>query len=144
MNATSLVIFALTYLLISTKRLRWLALDRPAAALLGAVACVAARVLSPAAALAAVDGSTLLLLFGMMGMGAFLALDGCFDQLEQRLSARASSPARLLGYVLSGSGFASALITNDAVCVLGAPLVVRMIQRHRLPALPFLLALATR
>jgi len=143
MNATGLVIFALTYLLISTKRIRWLALDRPAAALLGAVACVAARVLSPAEALAAVDGSTLLLLFGMMGMGAFLSLDGCFEQLEQRLSARAGSPARLLGYVLWGSGFASALITNDAVCVLGAPLVVRMIQRHRLPALPFLLALAT-
>src|SRR6185369_5015451 len=38
---------------------------------------------------------------------------------------------------------ASALITNDAVCVLGAPLVVAWIRRHRLPALPFLLALAT-
>jgi Na+/H+ antiporter NhaD/arsenite permease-like protein len=35
------------------------------------------------------------------------------------------------------------LITNDAVCVLGAPLLVRLIGRHRLPALPFLLALAT-
>jgi Na+/H+ antiporter NhaD/arsenite permease-like protein len=45
--------------------------------------------------------------------------------------------------VLWGSGLLSALITNDAVCVLGAPLVVRLIQRHRLPALPFLLAVAT-
>jgi Na+/H+ antiporter NhaD/arsenite permease-like protein len=35
------------------------------------------------------------------------------------------------------------LITNDAVCVLGAPLLVRLIGRHRLPPLPFLLALAT-
>ena len=143
MSLPGIVIFALTYLVISAKRSSWLTLDRPAAALLGAVACVASGVLSPRAALEAVDGSTLLLLFGMMGMGAFLALDGSFDQLEQRLSAGVRTPARLLGWVLWGAGLASALITNDAVCVLGAPLVVRLIQRHRLPPLPFLLALAT-
>jgi Na+/H+ antiporter NhaD/arsenite permease-like protein len=143
MSVPGVAIFALTYLLISAKRVRWLALDRPAATLLGAVACVAAGVLSPRAALESIDGSTLLLLFGMMGMGAFLALDGCFDPVEQRLASWARTPARLLGCLLWGSGLASALITNDAVCVLGAPLVVRLIRRHRLPPLPFLLALAT-
>jgi Na+/H+ antiporter NhaD/arsenite permease-like protein len=137
------VIFALTYVLISARRQGWLGFDRPAGALLGAVLCVGARVLSPAAALHAIDGATLLLLFGMMGMGAFLAQDGFFDQVEQRLSRWAKTPARLLGWVVWGSGLLSALITNDAVCVLGAPLVVRLIQRHRLPALPFLLAVAT-
>jgi Na+/H+ antiporter NhaD/arsenite permease-like protein len=35
------------------------------------------------------------------------------------------------------------LITNDAVCVLGALLVVRTIRKNELPPLPFLLALAT-
>ncbi|MEO8181703.1 MAG: SLC13 family permease [Deltaproteobacteria bacterium] len=143
MSLPGIVIFALTYLVISSKRGAWLTLDRPAAALLGAVACVASGVLLPRVALEAVDGSTLLLLFGMMGMGAFLALDGGFEQLEQRLSAGVHTPARLLGWVLWGAGLASALITNDAVCVLGAPLVVRLIARHRLPPLPFLLALAT-
>src|SRR5262245_9282185 len=143
MNLAGIVIFGLTYLVISAKRWSWLGLDRPAAALLGAVACVALGVLTPAGALAAVAGATLLLLFGMMGMGAALAHDGCFERLEERLSARAGSPARLLGWLLWGAGALSALITNDAVCVLGAPLVVRLIQRHRLPALPFLLALAT-
>ncbi|MEY2934300.1 MAG: hypothetical protein RL033_5049, partial [Pseudomonadota bacterium] len=94
MNAAGIVIFALTYLLISAKRWSWLGLDRPGAALLGAVACVALGVLTPASALAAVDGATLLLLFGMMGMGAVLARDGCFERLEERLSARAGSPVR--------------------------------------------------
>ncbi|HVZ36034.1 MAG TPA: SLC13 family permease, partial [Polyangiaceae bacterium] len=111
--------------------------------LFGAVLFVAARVLTPGAALHAIDGSTLLLLFGMMGMGAFLAADGFFDQIEQRLVTWASSPARLLGAVVWGAGAASALITNDAVCVLAAPLIVRLIERRRLPALPFLLALAS-
>jgi Na+/H+ antiporter NhaD/arsenite permease-like protein len=63
--------------------------------------------------------------------------------VEQRLVATARTPARLLGLLVWGAGGLSALITNDAVCVLGAPLVVRLIQRQGLPALPFLLALAT-
>jgi Na+/H+ antiporter NhaD/arsenite permease-like protein len=143
MKPTGLVVFLVTYSLISARRLKWLGFDRPAGALLGAVACVALGVLGPGQALSAVDGATLLLLFGVMGMGAFLGVDGFFDVLEHRLASKAGTPARLLGWVVWGSGVLSALITNDAVCVLGAPLVVRTIQRHQLPALPFLLALAT-
>jgi len=143
MNPTGVVIFVLTYALISSRRLGWLGFDRPAGALLGATACVVAGVLRPREALGAVDGATLLLLFGMMGMGAFLSLDGFFDELEQRLARFARTPARLLGLVVWGAGALSALITNDAVCVLGSVLVVRTIRRHELPALPFLLALAT-
>jgi Na+/H+ antiporter NhaD/arsenite permease-like protein len=143
MKPTGLVVFLVSYFLISARRLKWLGLDRPAGALLGAVACVVLGVLGPDDALGAVDGATLLLLFGVMGMGAFLGLDGFFDVLEHRLASKARTPARLLGWVVWGAGGLSALITNDAVCVLGAPLVVRTIQRHQLPALPFLLALAT-
>jgi Na+/H+ antiporter NhaD/arsenite permease-like protein len=141
--SAGLIIFVVTYALISARRLQWLGFDRPAGALLGAVLCVAAGVLTPAAALAAVDGATLLLLFGVMGMGAFLALDGFFEEIERRLVGAARTPARLLGFVVWGAGALAALITNDAVCVLGSWLIVRMIQRHGLPALPFLLALAT-
>ncbi|MEZ4337372.1 MAG: SLC13 family permease [Sandaracinaceae bacterium] len=143
MHALGIVIFGITYVLIAARRLSIAGLDRPAAAMMGAVACVALGVLTPTEALDAVDGPTLLLLFGVMGMGAFLALDGFFDALEPHLVARAKTPTRLLGMVVWGAGLLSALITNDAVCVLGAPLVVRLVQRHRLPALPFLLALAT-
>lgn len=137
------VVFAITYAVISARRLQWLPLDRPAGALLGAVACVALGVLSPAAALAAIDGATLLLLFGVMGIGAFLARDGFFVAAERWLVRRAGTPARLLGLVVWGAGSLAALVTNDAVCVLAAPLLVRLVQRHRLPPLPFLLALST-
>jgi Na+/H+ antiporter NhaD/arsenite permease-like protein len=143
MKPAGLCIFIVSYVLISARRFERLGFDRPAGALLGAVACVTFGVLGPRQALAAVDGATLLLLFGMMGMGAFLGLDGFFDVVEQRLAFLARTPARLLGYLVWGAGGLSALITNDAVCVLGTPLVVRTIRRHGLPPLPFLLALAT-
>jgi Na+/H+ antiporter NhaD/arsenite permease-like protein len=138
-----IVIFAATYALVSARRLGWLGLDRPAAALLGAVACVATGALTPERALESVDANTLLLLFGMMGMGAYLALEGFFDRAAAALAAWARTPRRLLGAIVWGSGALAALVTNDAVCVLGAPLVVGLIRRHRLAPAPFLLAIAT-
>ena len=143
MNSTALVIFLLTYVLASTRGLERWGLERPTVALLGALACVLFGVLDPTQALASIDGSTLLLLFGMMGLGAFLALDGFFDHVESRLVQLARTPSRLLAWIVFGAGVTSALVTNDAVCVLGAPVVVRLIRRHQLPPLPFLLALAT-
>src|SRR3954467_13746327 len=104
MNAIGLGVFVVTYILISARRFAWLRFDRPAAALLGAVATVVLGVLAPREALAAVDGATLLLLFGMMGMGAFLSLDGFFDEIELRLTRVARTPARLLGWVVWGAG----------------------------------------
>jgi Na+/H+ antiporter NhaD/arsenite permease-like protein len=143
MEPLGAVVFAITYVVISARRLQWLPLDRPAGALLGAVACVVLGVLAPKEALAAIDGATLLLLFGVMGIGAFLARDGFFVAAERWLVRRAGTPARLLGLVVWGAGGLAALVTNDAVCVLAAPLLVRLVQRHRLPPLPFLLALST-
>lgn len=143
MNPLGVAIFVLTYLLVSARRLRLLGFDRPAVALAGAVATVGLGVLTPDEALAAVDSATLLLLFGVMGMGAFLAVDGFFDQIEAQLIAWARTPARLLGMIVWGAGLLSAAVTNDAVCLLAAPVVVRIVREHRLPTTPFLLALAT-
>lgn len=143
MDPIGIAVFAVTYALISMRRLDWLGFDRPAGALLGACAMVALGVLSPHAALAAVDGATLLLLFGVMGLGAFLGLDGFLAGAEERLARWARTPRRLLGGLVWSAGILSAFITNDAVCVLGAPLVVGLVRRHGLPPLPYLFALAT-
>ena len=143
MNWAGITIFVLTYAVISARRLTWIGLDRPAGALLGAVFCVVSGVLTPSEALNAVNGQTILLLFGVMGMGAFLGRDGFFEYLEQAVVGFSRTPVRLLGSIVWGAGLLSAFLTNDAVCVLGAPVVVRLIERHRLPSLPFLLALAT-
>ncbi|MFT3922853.1 MAG: SLC13 family permease [Myxococcales bacterium] len=143
MKPAGIFVFALTYLLISARKLPWLGFDRPAATLLGAVLAVGLGVLSPRGALEAIDGPTIVLLFGVMGMGAFLGFDGVLEDLEASLARAAGTPARLLGYLMWAAGGLSALVTNDAVCVLATPLVVQLVRRHRLPPLPFLLGLAT-
>jgi Na+/H+ antiporter NhaD/arsenite permease-like protein len=141
--AAGIAIFAVTYLLIAGRRLRWLPIDRPAGALLGAVLMVAAGVLGPHEALKAVDYETLLLLFGLMGIGGFLAIDGFLDRAAAWMAARCGTRRRLLGAMVWGAGALAALITNDAVCVLGAPLVLAWVRRLGLPPLPFFIGLAT-
>jgi Na+/H+ antiporter NhaD/arsenite permease-like protein len=137
------IAFGIAYLLIAVRRLRWLRIDRASGAIIGAVLAVAIGSVTPEEAAAAVDHSTLVLLLGVMGIGAFLSIDGFFDRAAAILVARARTRGRLLAAVVWGAGGLAALVTNDAVCVLAAPLVVRWIVRWKLPRLPFLLALAT-
>jgi Na+/H+ antiporter NhaD/arsenite permease-like protein len=138
-----LLVFALTYVLIATRRLKLARLDRPAGALVGAVLAVAVGAVTPVEAAKAVDHTTLVLLFAVMGMGAFLSLDGFFERAGRLVVARTRTRRRLVGALVWGAGLLSAVVTNDAVCVLLAPLVVQWIRKDGLPRLPMLAALAT-
>ncbi len=66
------VIFAITYVLISGRQLKILPLNRPAAALLGAVLMVATGVVAPERAYRAVNYDTIVLLLAMMLVSAYL------------------------------------------------------------------------
>jgi Na+/H+ antiporter NhaD/arsenite permease-like protein len=138
----ALGIFALAYVLIAARRFRWLPVGRPTGALLGAVAMVLLGVLTPAQAYASVSGDTIALLFGMMVLQVELDRSGLLDALAARLSARRASGTALLWAVVAGSGGLSALLVNDAVCLMGAPLVLRLCRGGSLPPVPFLLALS--
>jgi Na+/H+ antiporter NhaD/arsenite permease-like protein len=138
----AIAIFALTYLLISGRRLKLLPLNRPAAALLGTVLMVVTGVLTPEQAYRAVDYDTLVLLLGMMLIAAYLHLGGFFDWAAHWTLRAAGTPQRLLLFLMLTSGVLSALLVNDTVCLMLSPLVVRVIARSGLPLLPYLLALA--
>jgi Na+/H+ antiporter NhaD/arsenite permease-like protein len=138
----AILIFAFTYLLISGRRLKVLPLNRPAAALLGAVLMVACGVMTPKQVYAAVDYDTLVLLLGMMLFTTYLFLAGFFDWAAGFVLRVAKTPQRLLLYLIFTAGFLSALLVNDTVCLMLTPLVVAVIQRGKLPLAPYLLALA--
>ncbi|HOW66745.1 MAG TPA: SLC13 family permease [Candidatus Paceibacterota bacterium] len=138
----AIVIFALTYILISGRRLKILPLNRPAAAVLGTVLMVATGVMTPQQVYQAVDYDTLVLLLGMMLLSAYLFLAGFFDWAADGILRRAGTPQRLLLFLIVASGGLSALLVNDTICLMLTPLVISVIVRGRLPLLPYLLALA--
>jgi Na+/H+ antiporter NhaD/arsenite permease-like protein len=139
----AVLVFALTYALISGRQMKLLPLNRPAAALLGAVLMVALGVMTPEQAYRAVDYDTLVLLLGMMLISAHLCLAGFFNWAADEVLRLAKTPQRLLLYLILTSGILSALLVNDSICLMLTPLVVAMIVRGRLPLFPYLLALAT-
>jgi Na+/H+ antiporter NhaD/arsenite permease-like protein len=138
----AIAIFAVTYLAVAAGRLPWLSVDRPAAALLGAVLMVAAGVLTPAEASGAVNGDTLGLLLGTMILSAYLGEAGFFRWASGRILRAVSGPRALLWAVVFTAGGLSALLVNDTVCLMMTPLVLATVDAAELPALPYLLALA--
>lgn len=139
----AVAVFVASYVLIITRRLRWLPIGRPAGALVGACLMVSTRVLTPEQAYGSVDHSTLGLLFGMMLINAQLERAGAFHRVAAVLDHHLRSPRVLLCAVAAGAAFASALLVNDAVCLMGTPVVLALARRRRLHPLPLLLALAT-
>src|SRR5205085_3175656 len=112
------VIFVITYVLISGRQLKVLPLNRPAAALLGAVLMVATGVMTPERAYRAVNYDTLVLLLGMMLISAYLFIAHFFEWAAELVLKFSRTPARLLLYVTLTSGILSALLVNDTLCLM--------------------------
>ncbi|MDI1448362.1 SLC13 family permease [Polyangium sp. 6x1] len=144
----TLVVFVATYALIAFRRLSLLPIGRPAGALAGACAMVVLASIEPRwgidakAAFAAVEPNTIGLLLGMMLLAAALAEAGFFEMAASFLLARKPSPVGLLYGTTIASGVLSAVLVNDPVCVLFAPVVDATARRAGLPRVPYLLALA--
>ncbi len=136
-------IFSATYVLIAVRRLRLVPIGRPAGALVGAVLMVAVGALTPAQSYAAIDGDTLLLLFGTMALTVYLDRAHFFAVLAEVLLKRCRTGFGLLATLALASGLLSALLVNDTVCVFMTPLVIAACQRARLPLGPYLIALPT-
>jgi Na+/H+ antiporter NhaD/arsenite permease-like protein len=135
-------IFAASYVVFALGKFPGLKIDRPGAAIIGAVAMVAARVVQPAEAMALIDFSTIVLLFSMMLVVGSLQLAGFFEWSAE-LVLRRLHPSALLPAVVFTSGILSAFFVNDIVCLVMTPFVLGLARRTNRPPLPYLLALAT-
>ncbi|MGE0549760.1 MAG: SLC13 family permease [Kofleriaceae bacterium] len=139
----ALIVFCVTYLVIASRQLHWIGLDRPAGAMVGAVAMVVVGGLPMDRALVAIDLHVVILLFGVLLIAAYLAEARFFRLTAYHVLIRARSARSLLFGLTFVVGALSALLLNDTVCVLLTPLVVAVVVEAKLPPLPYLLALAS-
>ncbi|MDE2216237.1 MAG: anion transporter [Planctomycetota bacterium] len=139
----SLLIFILTYVIISAQKMKWHKLDRPSGALLGAVLMVLTGVLTLDEAYRTIDFNTILLLLGMMFIVAYLKIANCFKYLSYLLITHARNSFLLLCFVSFSSGILSALFVNDTICLMFTPLLILALSQTKLNPVPYLIALAT-
>ncbi len=136
------VIFLASYLVFAIGNFPGTKIDRTGAAIIGGVLMFAVGGLAPGAGLRAIDFNTLVLLFSMMLIVAYLRLAGFFDWLTETVLRRLR-PHHLLPTVIFTSGLLSAFFVNDIICLVMVPLVLAAARKLRLPPVPYLLALAT-
>src|SRR5512140_2450790 len=138
----ALLVCGAAYFSIAAGSVPYLSLDRPAAALLGAIVMVALGVLRPDEAGAAINGDTVGLLLGMMILSAYLTEAGFFRWASWKVVTSVSSPRTLLWALVLSAGALSAVLVNDTVCLMMTPLVLRIVDDAELPPVPYVLAVA--
>jgi Na+/H+ antiporter NhaD/arsenite permease-like protein len=136
------VIFFGSYLVFALGTFPRMKIDRPGAAIIGAVLMVAFGIVRAQDALAAIDFPTIVLLFSMMLVVANIRLAGFFEWITAAVIERLH-PNHLLPIVIVTSGVLSAFLVNDIVCLVMTPLVVSLTRRLGLPPVPYVIAVAT-
>jgi Na+/H+ antiporter NhaD/arsenite permease-like protein len=135
-------IFLASYLVFALGKFPGMKIDRPGAAIIGAVLMVAFGAVRPSDALHFIDFGTIVLLFSMMLLVAYLHLDGFFDWITEWIAARIH-PRHLLPATIFLSGIFSAFFVNDIICLMMTPFTLKMARRMGVKPLPYLLAVAT-
>ena len=126
------LIFFGSYFVFALGKIPWMKIDRPGAAIIGAVLMVAFRIVGPPEALQAIDFPTIVLLFSMMLIVANLRLGGFFEHIAEWFVSRLH-PHHLLPTVIFTCGALSAFLVNDIVCLVMTPFVLQMARRLGLP-----------
>jgi Na+/H+ antiporter NhaD/arsenite permease-like protein len=137
-----IIVLAIVFVLIATRRIGNIKLQIWQIMLLGAIAVLVTGQISPANALLSINLDVILFLLSMFIVGEALVESGYLSHLVYRLFKRAKSPDQLLLTVLFGMGAASMFLMNDTLAIIGTPVVLLLAKQCRLPAKLMLLALA--
>ncbi|MFH0817003.1 MAG: SLC13 family permease [Candidatus Micrarchaeota archaeon] len=108
----------------------------------GAIAVLLLGAISPIGALHSIDWGVMLFLYGMFVLASGLEHSGYLHHLGVKLVNQFTSPFGLLVAFVFGAGLASALLLNDTVAIVGAPLSIAIAKRSKIRAAPLLLGLA--
>jgi Na+/H+ antiporter NhaD/arsenite permease-like protein len=119
-----IAVFVLTYAGVALGRAPGLRIDRAGIALVGASLMIGLGSLSLSEALKAIDLDAIALLLGMMIIVSQLRVSGFFELAARFALRRAHSAPVLLTAIVIVTGFFSAFLVNDAICLVMAPLVI--------------------
>ena len=135
-------VFIASYVVFALGKFPGMKIDRPGAAIIGAVLMFATGAVHPSNALHLVHFGTVVLLFSMMLVVAYLHLAGFFDWITEVAVTRLK-PHHLLPTVIFLSGLLSAFFVNDIICLVMVPFVLKAVRRMGVRPVPYLLAVAT-
>lgn len=136
----ALAIFAITYTLI-VGRIRF-KVPIWAAMLIGATLMLAFQIIGPESAIKSINLDVIMFLFGMFSIVSALEKSGMLKWLSIKMLSKAKTPNSLLLMFVVGMGLLSAFLVNDAIALIGIPLVIYISRHLSIKPNVFLIALA--
>src|SRR5882724_526395 len=135
-------VFVASYVVFALGKFPGMKIDRPGAAIIGAVLMFMTGAVRVENSLRLIHFGTIVLLFSMMLVVAYLHLAGFFDWVTELVVTRLK-PHHLLPTVIFLSGLLSAFFVNDIICLAMVPFVLKVTGRMGIKPIPYLLAVAT-
>jgi len=135
-------VFIASYVVFALGKFPGMKIDRPGAAIIGAVLMFTFGAVRAHDALQFIHFGTIVLLFSMVLVVACLHLAGFFDWIAELVVTRLK-PHHLLPTVIFLSGLLSAFFVNDIICIVMVPFVLKATRRMGVKPIPYLLAVAT-
>jgi Na+/H+ antiporter NhaD/arsenite permease-like protein len=135
-------VFLASYIVFALGKFPGMKIDRPGAAIIGAVLLFMTGAIRVENCLRLIHFGTIVLLFSMMLVVAYLHLAGFFDWVTE-LAVTRLKPHHLLPTVIFLSGLLSAFFVNDIICLVMVPFVLKVTGRMGIKPIPYLLAVAT-
>jgi Na+/H+ antiporter NhaD/arsenite permease-like protein len=117
--------------------------DRAGAAIIGAALTIGTGVLSFDEATKVVDYKTIVILFSMMIVTAYLKLSGFFQMVGNFILKMIQTKQQFLFAVIVSSGILSAFFINDIICLLFTPIILLICNRTGMNPVPYLIGVAT-
>jgi Na+/H+ antiporter NhaD/arsenite permease-like protein len=138
----SIIVLLVVFILIAVRQIGNFRLQIWQIMLLGAVAVLVSRQISPLRALEAINLDVMLFLFGTFVIGQALEESGYLSHLSHRFFRWARSLDSLILIILFGMGGLSAFLLNDTLAIIGTPVVLLVARKNSINAKILLLALA--
>ena len=134
----ALLIFLITYSLIAVRKFRGRRIKTYVAAMVGGALMLLCGVVTPGEAVSFISMPVLLQLLGMMMLTAALEYCGFFEIIVDWLMRRFRDRQRFLTGVMIITAVLAAVMLNDAVVLIFAPIVLRCCVRMRADPAPYL------
>ncbi|MBS3087809.1 anion transporter [Candidatus Pacearchaeota archaeon] len=137
-----IIILVIVLILIAIRQVGNIKLQIWQIMLFGAIAVLITGQISPLNALKSVNVDIMFFLFSMFVIGVALEESGYLSHLSYKIFGRAKNTNQLLLLILFGMGFASALLMNDTLAIIGTPMIILLAKKHGISPKALLIALA--
>ena len=138
----ALGIFIATYGAIAFRNIKGGGIPIWSVMLTGAVAMVFSGAISVSDAYRSVNFEVIIFLFSMFTFVTAMDVSGVLEAFATKLFLRARKPNDILYLTFFGFGFASAILMNDTLALMGTPIMLSLAKKMRVSPKPLLLTLA--